>query len=39
MEKQHSTDIKEAIQGYVTALEENGLPVPNERFETLLVVV
>jgi len=39
MEKQYSTDIKEAIQGYVAALEEDGLPVPNERLETLLVVV
>jgi predicted RNase H-like HicB family nuclease len=32
-------NIKEAIQGYVKALEEDGLPVPDERFETLLVAV
>jgi hypothetical protein len=27
-------NIKEAIKGYVKALEEDGLPMPNERFET-----
>lgn len=32
-------NIKEAIRGYVEALEEDGLPVPEERFETLVVVV
>ena len=32
-------NIKEAIAGYVAALEEDGLPVPAENFETLLVVV
>ncbi len=32
-------NIKEAIAGYVKALEEDGLPVPPERFETLLVAV
>ncbi len=32
-------NIKEAIQGYIAALEEDGLPVPEERFETLLVAV
>ncbi|MCB0167049.1 MAG: type II toxin-antitoxin system HicB family antitoxin [Anaerolineae bacterium] len=32
-------NIKEAIQEYVGALEEDGLPVPEERFETLLVAV
>ena len=32
-------NIKEAIQGYISALEEDGLPVPEERFETLLVAV
>ncbi len=32
-------NIKEAIRGYVAALEEDGLPVPKERFETLLTVV
>jgi len=33
------TNIKEAITGYIAALEEDGLPVPEERFETLVVAV
>jgi len=33
------TNIKEAIQGYVRALEEDKLPVPEDRFEALLVAV
>jgi predicted RNase H-like HicB family nuclease len=33
------TNIREAIQGYITALEEDRLPVPPERFEALLVAV
>ena len=33
------TNIKEAIEGYVAALEEDGLPVPEEHFETLVVAV
>jgi len=32
-------NIKEAIQGYMAALEEDGLPVPEEHFETLLLAV
>ena len=32
-------NIKEAICGYIAALEEDGLAVPEERFETLLVAV
>ncbi len=32
-------NIKEAIKGYIAALEEDSLPVPEERFETLLVAV
>ena len=32
-------NIKEAIEGYVIALEEDGLPVPDEHFETLLLAV
>ena len=32
-------NIKEAIQGYVEALEEDGLPVPEEHFESMLVAV
>jgi predicted RNase H-like HicB family nuclease len=37
--EQAIANIKEAIQGYVKALEEDGLPVPAETFETLLVAV
>jgi predicted RNase H-like HicB family nuclease len=32
-------NIREAIQGYIAALEEDRLPVPAERLEALLVVV
>jgi predicted RNase H-like HicB family nuclease len=32
-------NIREAIQGYVAALEEDNLPVPEERFEALMVAV
>jgi len=32
-------NIREAIRGYVAALEEDDLPVPEERFEALLVAV
>ena len=32
-------NIREAIQGYIAALEEDHLPVPEERFETLVVAV
>jgi predicted RNase H-like HicB family nuclease len=32
-------NIKEAIRGYIAALEEDHLPVPEERFETILVAV
>lgn len=32
-------NVREAIRGYVTALEEDGLPVPGERFEALLIAV
>lgn len=31
--------IREAIQLYVAVLEEDHLPVPEERFDTLLVAV
>ena len=30
---------EEAIDAYITALEEDGLPVPEERFELLTVAV
>ncbi len=32
-------NIKEAIQVYIEALEVDGLPVPTERFDAVLVVV
>lgn len=32
-------NIREAIQGYIAALEQDNLPVPEERFETLVVAV
>jgi predicted RNase H-like HicB family nuclease len=33
------TNIKEAIQLYIEVLEEKGCPVPEDRFEILLVAV
>lgn len=33
------TNIREAIQGYIAALQEDGLPVPEERFDTLVIAV
>lgn len=32
-------NIREAIEGYIAALKEDGLPVPEERFDALLVAV
>ncbi|MCD6291427.1 MAG: type II toxin-antitoxin system HicB family antitoxin [Anaerolineae bacterium] len=32
-------NIREAINEYIIALEEDGLPVPEERFEVLTVIV
>lgn len=32
-------NIREAIKGYVAALEQDSLPVPEDRFEALLVAV
>lgn len=32
-------NIREAISGYIKALEQDSLPVPEERFEALLVAV
>ena len=32
-------NIKEAIEAYIAALKEDNLPVPEERFETVLVAV
>lgn len=33
------TNVKEAIRGYVAALKEDGIPVPKEHFNSLLVAV
>ena len=33
------SNIREAIEGYIVALEEDGLPVPDERFEALVLAV
>ena len=33
------TNIKEAIEGYIAALKEDNLSVPDERFETFVVAV
>jgi predicted RNase H-like HicB family nuclease len=33
------TNIREAIDLYVDVLDEDGLPVPGDRFEALLVAV
>jgi predicted RNase H-like HicB family nuclease len=32
-------DVREAIHGYVAALDRDGLPVPEGRFDALLVAV
>lgn len=32
-------NIKEAIEGYIASLEEDGLPVPEERFEAFVIAV
>jgi len=37
--EQAIANIKEAIIAYVDVLEEDGLPVPEERFETLVLAV
>lgn len=31
--------IQEAIRGYIGALEDDGLPVPEEKFDSLLIAV
>ena len=33
------TNIREAIEGYVLVLKEDWLPVPQEKFEALIVAV
>lgn len=37
--EQAIVNIKEAIKGYISALKEDDLPVPEERFDTMLVAV
>jgi predicted RNase H-like HicB family nuclease len=32
-------NIREAIQGYIAALEDDGLIVPEEKFEAILIAV
>lgn len=32
-------NIREAIQGYIAALQEDGLPIPDERFDAVMVAV
>ncbi len=32
-------NIKEAIEGYILALKEDNLPVPEEHFESMVVAV
>ena len=32
-------NIREAIQGYIAALQEDGLQVPEERFQAILIAV
>ncbi len=32
-------NIREAIEGYVLSLKDDGLPVPEERFDALLLAV
>jgi predicted RNase H-like HicB family nuclease len=32
-------NIKEAIAGYISALKDDGLPVPEENFDTMVVAV
>jgi len=31
--------ISEAIEGYIAALEEDGLPVPQDRFDAIVMAV
>ena len=33
------SNIREAIEGYVISLQEDSLPVPPEKFETILIAV
>jgi predicted RNase H-like HicB family nuclease len=33
------TNVREAIEGYILALREDGLPVPEERFEAIVLAI
>jgi predicted RNase H-like HicB family nuclease len=33
------TNIREAIDGYVAALQEDGLPIPEDHFDAMVVAV
>lgn len=33
------TNIREAIEGYILALQDDGLPIPPDNFEAVLVTV
>jgi len=33
------SNIKEAIAGYIAALKEDSLPVPNENFDAMVIAV
>jgi predicted RNase H-like HicB family nuclease len=37
--EQAIANIREAIEGYILVLKEDGLPVPEEKFDTMLVAV
>lgn len=37
--KEAIANIKEAINGYIKALEEDGLPVPEEQFEAMNLLI
>lgn len=32
-------NIREAIKAYIDVLEEDGLPIPEERYESIIVVI
>ncbi len=32
-------NIKEAMEGYIAALKDDGLPIPEDHFDTLLVAL
>ena len=32
------TNMKDAIQGYITSLEKRGLPIPEETFEQVVLI-